>query len=225
TTLLVNVPDSVLSTLPTSGSTVTLTVTVERQGGTQQVCSSPCQLVLSPVRPAVVAATPDSIQQPSGGTTSFNVTLDGGFFGTANSPVVNAQFNGNSNGTLQFNSDRQLVLAVPVSAVTSGPGTGPGLYPINVTDKVSGSANGSLAAINLAVQPSFSTAPSQSASISVGMTPTSVAINTATGFAVVANQGMQVSGGLGHDITLIDLTQPTPARVGFICTESLGATL
>ena len=35
TTLLVNVPDSVLSTLPTSGSTVTLTVTVERQGGTQ----------------------------------------------------------------------------------------------------------------------------------------------------------------------------------------------
>lgn len=206
TTLLVNVPDSVLSTLPTSGSTVTLTVTVERQGGTQQACSSPCQLVLSPVRPAVVAATPDSIQQPSSGTTSFNVTLDGGYFGTGNSPVVNAQFNGNSNGTLQFNSDRQLVLAVPVSDVTPGTGTGPGLYAINVKNKVNTSL---MAAVNLAVQPA--SAPVQLGSpITVGTSPTSVAIDTATGIAVVTNQG-------SNNITLIDLA--AQMAVNSLCTD------
>ncbi len=62
-TLFVVVPDSVLSTLPTPpATTVPLTFTVARQTGTQQSCSPlPCQLVLSAVRPAVVAVKPDSI--------------------------------------------------------------------------------------------------------------------------------------------------------------------
>ncbi len=64
TTFLVVLPDTVLSTLPPSGTTtVTLTFTVEREGGSPQNCSTAtaCQLVLSPVRPALVASTPDSI--------------------------------------------------------------------------------------------------------------------------------------------------------------------
>ena len=202
TTLLVNVPDSVLSIQPP----VPLIFTVAREGGAAQSCSSSCQLILSPVRPALVAATPDSIPLP-GGSGNFNVTLDGGYFGTSSSPSVSALFDGQTNGTLTFKSDRQLVLAVPVSNVT-GSGNGPGLYPINVTNKLSGSPNGSMAAVNVAVQPS--SPPSPGPTITVGTTPTSVAINTATGITVVANQG-------SNNITLINLA--TQMAVSSFCTD------
>src|SRR5260370_53462 len=87
TILLINVPDSILSTQPTSpATTVTLGFTVGRKCVIPPPSSSsPCQLTLSPVRPAVLSITPDSIPQPSSGTTSFNVTLDGGYFGTTKS--------------------------------------------------------------------------------------------------------------------------------------------
>src|SRR5260370_36718376 len=219
TTFLVDVPDSILSTQPTApGTPVTLTFKVERQNGSaEQVCStiSSCQLTLSPARPAVVAVTPDSVPLP---TAAFDVTLDGGYFGTTKraagvtgTPEVNVQFNGQTTPTVTFKSDRQVVLNVPSSAVSA-----PGLYPISVINEVSGS----MAVVNLAVQPPVS--PPTPTSITVGTAPSSVAINTATGIAVVANQGMQKSGGLGHDITLIDLTQSPPKALGFICTEALG---
>jgi DNA-binding beta-propeller fold protein YncE len=223
TVFLVVLPDTVLS--PSTSTPVTLTFTVEREGGAPQPCSTACQLVLSPVRPALVSSSPDSI--PSGSATP--VTLDGGYFGTASgaqtggftgSPAVSVQFGGTTIPTPSFLSDRQLQFGVPSSFVNV-----PGLYPITVTDTVSGSTNGSMAALNLAVQPAFSSLPSQTASISVGTTPTSVAINTATGIAVVANEGIQATAGLGHDITLIDLTQSPPKAKGFICTEAVGATL
>jgi hypothetical protein len=225
--LLVVLPDSILSTQPAaSATTVTLTFTVQRQGGTPQACSTPCQVVLSPVRPAVVAATPDSIQQPSSGT--FSLTLDGGYFGTTNSlpgfpgtPAVNVLFNGQSNGTVTFNSDRQLVLAVPASDVT-GTGLGPGLYPITVTNKSSGSTNGSMAAVNLAVQPPASSTPTPvtGSPVTVGTAPSSAAINTATGFAVVANHG-------SNDITILNLgslaTPSLGSATASLCTGSVGA--
>ena len=218
TTFLVSVPDSILSTQPASGSTVTLTFTVQRQGGAPQACSpSPCTLTLSPVRPALVASTPDSISLPSSGT--FNVTLDGGYFGTTNTvagfpgnPVVSAGFNGQTNPTLTFNSDRQVLLTVPASDVS-----GPGLYPISLTNKVSGSTNGSMAAVNLAVQPAA--APSLINSQTVGTMPTSVAINTATGVAVVANQGSSSI----SILALGTLTSPTLGTPTSLCTGSLGS--
>jgi len=218
--LLVVLPDSVLSTQPIMpATTVPLTFQVQRQGGTPQDCSpSPCVVTLSPVRPAVVASTPDSIL-PSGGT--FNVTLDGGYFGTTNSlpgfpgtSSVNVLFNGQSNGTLTFNSDRQMVLAVPTSDVT-GAGLGPGLYPISVTNKTSGSTNGSMAAVNLAVEPVA--APSLINSQPVGIMPTSVAINTATGVALVANQ-------VSNTISILSLgalTSPMLGAPASLCTGSL----
>jgi hypothetical protein len=109
-TLLVVVPDSILSTLPTApATTVPLTFTVERQGGGEQGCSTPCQLTLSAVRPALVAVTPDSVQAIGGKL----VTLDGGYFGTSNSTpgfpgssVVNVQFNGLAVPSPSFLSDR-----------------------------------------------------------------------------------------------------------------------
>jgi DNA-binding beta-propeller fold protein YncE len=235
TTFLVVLPDTVLSALPPSGTTTeTLTFTVEREGGAPQACSTAtaCQLVLSPVRPALVASKPDSIAAGTG----TPVTLDGGYFGTATgtqtggftgSPMVNVRFNG-ATVTPTFLSDRQLQFSVPSTSVL-------GLYPITVTNTVScptlgastcgmGSPNGFMAALNLAVQPTFSSPPSPGTSVPVGMTPTSIAINTATGVAVVTNEGVKSSTGLGHDISLIDLTQ-SPLTAKFICTEAVGATL
>jgi DNA-binding beta-propeller fold protein YncE len=206
TTLLVALPDTILSTLPTApATTVPLTFTAERQGGTEQGCSPlPCQVVLSPVRPAVVAATPDSIRP--GGSGALTVNLDGGYFGaTGGTSVVNVQFNGVAKNP-QFNSDRQLGLNLTTSDVAAGAG----LYPISVTNKVSGSLNGSMAVVNLAVQPSAFTIPTPTV-VPVGAAPTSVAINTATGFAVVANRD-------SNDITIINLAVQPPTTTS-LCTD------
>ncbi len=217
TTFLVVLPDTVLS--PSSASApVTLTFTVEREGGSPQPCSTACQLVLSPVRPALVSSTPDSI--PSGSTTL--VTLDGGYFGTAvgtqtggftGAPAVSVRFNGSPLSLFSFLSDRQIQFAVPPASVT-----GPGLYPITVTDTVPGSTNGITAAANLALQPTAPVGPPSTAA--VGTMPSSVAINTATGFAVVANQG-------SNDITVINLGSPASPSLSVstasLCTGSLGS--
>lgn len=227
-TFLVTLPDSALSTLPASGSTTTLTFTVERQGGSLQACSTPCQVVLSAVRPAVVALTPDSI--PQNPTSPPQVTIDGGYFGTSASPVVSLHFGANSIPVFSVgNQDRQLTFAIPASDLNSGPGSGPGLYPISVANNVtcptvtsgcgSGSPNGGVAAVNLAVQPTATPSPIGSA-MTVGTTPTSVAINTATGTAVVSNQG-------SNDITILSLGTPASPSLNVttpsLCTGSLGS--
>ena len=207
TTLFVIVPDSVLSNFPVSGSTVPLTFTVGRQNGARQSCSPlPCQLVLSPVRPALVASKPDSVQASS---SSRAITLDGGYFGTTNAtlgfqgnPTVSVQFAGQGT-SFTFNSDRELL-------VTATPGTVAGLYPITVTSAVSGSANGSMAAANLAVQPTST--PTLARFPDGGHSPSSVAINTATGVAVVANQGSTISP---------SLVCPRPRAAGGISRVSL----
>ena len=213
---LLVLPDTILSTQPASGSTTTtLTFTVEREGGSPQACSpTACQLVLSPVRPAIVASTPDSTPLPASTASSFSLTLDGGYFGTTNaapgflgSPTVQVKLNGSIINPQFTNSDRQLLFNV--SAATLGSPPTPGLYPITVTNNVSGSTNGSMAAVNLAVQPT--TAPSQNGSATVGTTPSSVAINTATGMAVVANQG-------SNDVSIVNLG--TPASPSLTVTTS-----
>jgi DNA-binding beta-propeller fold protein YncE len=219
TTFLVVLPDAVLS--PSSTTAVTLTFTVEREGGSPQACSTvtSCQLVLSPVRPVLVASTPDSVS--SGATTP--VTLDGGYFGTAagtqtggftGSPAVSVQFNGSNVSAFSFLSDRQLQFTVPSTSM-------PGLYPITVTNTVTGSMNGSLAAVNLAVQPTATPAPIVSnPTVPVGTMPSSVAINTATGFAAVANQN-------SNDMTLVGLgTLAAPSlsvSTASLCTGTIGS--
>jgi DNA-binding beta-propeller fold protein YncE len=242
TTLLVTVPDSILATVPASGSTVPLTFTVQRENGSPQSCSA-CVLTLSPVRPALVAAKPDSKPLPSG---AFDVTLDGGYFGSSNltagvqgKPVVNVQVNGQSVPVLNSSNlstshfsltDQQLTLSLLPTPYFGSSTPMPGLFPITVVNTVScptlglpmcetASVNGSMAAANLAVQPT--SAPTQiGLAITVGTTPSSVSINTATGMAVVANQG-------SNDITLVSLgslgTPSLSILTASLCTGSLGS--
>ena len=201
TTLFVIVPDSVLSSFPVAGNTV-LTFTVARQNHAQQSCSpTPCQLALSPVRPAIVASKPDSVPATASSTP---FTLDGGYFGTSNTtlgfqgnPMVNVQFAGQGT-SFTYNSDRQLRVTAPAGSVMT-----PGLYPITVTNVTSGSTNGSMAAANLAVQPVATPTQRPGSPVTVGTSPSSVAINTATGIAVVANHD-------SGDISFINVATATP---------------
>ena len=211
TTLQVRVRDSFLTTAGT------LTFTVARPGGMQQACPdlAQCQLELSPVRPAIVGTSPDSILQGSSAAVSFNV--NGGYFGTRANPAITAEFAGQPiSATISTtNPARQLRVTIGEADLST-----PGLFPVSVRNQSSGSPP---AVANVAVQPQYQEAPGSTiiqlpnSPLSVGINPTAVAINPATGLAVVANQG-------SNDITLIDLTTAAPTVVSAsICTGSIGA--
>lgn len=188
--------------LKVASTPTTLTFTAAMQGGADQSCSTPCQLKLSAQRPAIVGTVPDSFKAGS----TADIFVDGGYYGTSGSPTVSVDFGGQLASVISANQ-----LKIP----SAGSST-PGLAPITVTSNVTGASVGSAVA-NVAVQPVISTALVPSASPSVGTQPSSVAINTATGIAVVANQG-------SNSVALIDLASPA-SPLGFICTATQGATL
>src|SRR3984893_165663 len=215
TVLRVRVPDLFLATPPAPPSnTVTLTFTAARQGGTQQQCSpdtTTCPGRLSAVRAAIAGTAPDSVPQVSGSAASF--TIDGGFFGTPTNPTVITQFAGQprSSTVSSTNPDRQLSMILTAADVATT-----GLFPVSVLSNVAGSSVPPVVA-NLAVQPAYGpSAVTPLVTLPVGTMPSAVAVNTATGVAVVANQG-------SNDVTLIDLTQSPPrVLVPSICTGATG---
>ncbi len=188
TTLIrVRVPANLLA------SPGTLVLDVQRQNGT---ISTPLNLTVVAVRPALVGANPDSALQ-GGGT--FDVNVIGGYFGTSTSPSVTGEFDGNTRGTAvnPTNEGRQ----VGVTLVGASDLSTAGLFSVGVRNN----SNPALfAATNLAVRPSV--APSVLApAIAVGSQPGSIAINEATGIAVVTNR-------CSDTISLIDVN--TLAMVG-----------
>ena len=214
------IPDYVLAVPPPSGI---LQISVSEQSGAAQTCTpdaSLCQIAVSGVRPGVVGPSPNTIPQGTAGTVSFNV--DGGFFGTgANpaSPAVSATYNGQIRGiqlpgSQTINSTRQFSVNIGGSANASDFAV-PGLYPVEVKSTTNPSR---FAVTNVAIQPAYVT-PTET-QIPVGSTATSspvdVAVNPATGIAVVANNG-------SNDISLINLTTATPTFIGNICTAAVGA--
>ena len=156
-----------------------LTVYLAEQDGDTSATS--VNLNVIPVRPAVVAVTPDTVSQVS---SSANFSLTGGFFVPS---TTIAQFDGSGAGiTTSFVDSRHLTVTVPSGSLAI-----PGLYPLVVQNGDAAAAMvPSLTAKNIAVTPNPSSiATSPSASISVGSTPTAVAIDYATGAALVANTG------------------------------------
>ena len=144
--------------------------------------SSPANLTVAPVRPAVISSTPDSV---SAMASSANVTLSGGFFfPQAASGGTMATFNGVSVAPTVVNS-RQLIVPTPPNAVLT-----PGLYPIVVQNPGISANLSSVSAVNLAVTPnpaSIPTAPG--ATIAVGASPSAIAIDPVLNLAAVANTG------------------------------------
>jgi DNA-binding beta-propeller fold protein YncE len=156
--------------LATMGS---VKILVQRQNGD---LSLPVPLTVNPSRPALVASTPDSFV---GNSANVGVTLTGGYFSPSTEVFFNAQRVSQSAG----GSTR--VLQVTIPAADWGP---PGLYPITVENTDVVPPNPGISGINIGVEPtSFPSAPSMS--ITVGMTPSAIAIDPALGLAVVANTG------------------------------------
>jgi DNA-binding beta-propeller fold protein YncE len=211
-------PD-ILSSLPPLG---VLAVAVSQQVGTAQTCADPsqCQIVINSVHPAIVGPSPDSITQGNAGVLSFNV--NGGFFGTATNPSVSATFDGQLRvAQVTGNTTRQISVSIGGPATANG-APNPQDFSQAGLHQVTLRSNGDptkFAATNIAVQPDVNANPPTQVgtAITVGTTPSDVAINPATGMAVVANTG-------SNDVTLIDATatNPTAPLLASLCTGALG---
>ena len=163
-------------------------VEVQSQNGSlSSTTGSPVTISVVPVRPAIVAATPDSVSQS---TSDFSVNITGGYFLPGK---TTATFNGSPvTGTTYVDSRH---LTVTVSSAST-----PGLYPIVLENcEASTSCVPAVSVVNLAVTPipgSIPTAPV--ATVGVGSNPSAVAVDPVLGVAVVANQG-------SGTVSLIDL--------------------
>jgi DNA-binding beta-propeller fold protein YncE len=168
-----------------------------------------CSISVDPVRPAIVSSAPPSAFENPTGLGAIPFTIDGGFFG--------------SNLVSQFDGVTESSVIAPRAVSVSLPGAAfatPGLHQISVTNpSVTTPAvlPQQTASVNFAVQPCIGTQTLCSpeggqpaittASFPLGGTsPSSIAVNTATGVAVVANKG-------SNDLTLVDLTVSPPALV------------
>ncbi len=221
TSMQVRLPDFMLSNQPAPpNTTYALSISVERQGGIPQTCPtlSQCQVVVTPVRPAIVGPTPDST--PQGGTSALNFNINGGYFGTPSNPTITALYNNQPRGASITSSTRQLGVTIGGSLNGSDFST-PGLYPVTLRNTTQPQL---VASTNLAVRPAYGPPAATQSSVgtantlTLGTQPSAVAINHATGIAVVANQG-------SNDVTLIDMTQNPPAVVlPSLCTETVGDT-
>jgi DNA-binding beta-propeller fold protein YncE len=204
------IPDTILATPGI------VQLSVSQQNGARQNCApdiTQCQVVLTGVRPVIVGPSPDTIQQGTAGALSFNI--DGGFFGTSTNPTVSATFGGQLRAA-QITNARQMSVILGGGGSNANDFNLPGLYPVAIRSSTNPSK---VAVANIAVQPNYnvSAVTTVTPRLPVGTTPSDVAINPATGMAVVANTG-------SNDVTLIDLTATPPAIVAAsICTAGVGA--
>jgi hypothetical protein len=159
-----------------------LQINVESQSGGQ--ASGLVALLVSPVRPSLIASSPESVSQNNNNAGLLSVALTGGFFVPSR---TNATFDGaGCGGGLQvcttYVDSRHLTVSIADSALST-----PGLYPLLVQNGDAATAGvPSLAGVNLAVAPapgSASISGSPVANIPVGTNPSAVAIDEADGIA------------------------------------------
>jgi hypothetical protein len=201
-------PDFVLAAPPASNI---LQMSVSEQTGAPQTCPtatlSLCQVTVTGVQPGVIGPSPISVAEQSqpGGVLSFSV--DGGFFGTPENPAVTTTYDGQLRPAQvqSTNSTRQLLITIGGSSNPTDLGL-PGLHPVAVRSATDSSK---LAMTNLAVQPTYGITAVASP-VPVGSKPSDVAIDPATGIAVVANAGSE-------SISLINLATGAPVGAA-ICT-------
>jgi DNA-binding beta-propeller fold protein YncE len=182
----------------------------------------PFKLTVQAERPALISTVPDSLAQTaSGAPSSGALTIDGGYFGSPNAPLVSAQFNGSPIAISQPTS-RQLTLTMPPLPTA-------GLFPISVTNNV---ATPSTAVTNLAVFPDYGatnppgtvgTLPLTGAAI-----PSAIAIDDVLGVAAVAEAGTNkvefINLNAGNPLLI-----PSPVPVGTtptgVAVDNVGVTI
>jgi YVTN family beta-propeller protein len=153
-------------------------VDVQRQNGN---VSNPIIFTLLPVRPIVISSIPESATQNG---PNFTITLDGGYFGTPTIPLVTASFNGQPRA-LSITNTRQLNVSLQGTPDLSQAG----LFPLVVKNSAVPPGSPSISAVNIAVEPPASAIATAPTNLAVGSQPVAVAINRATGTAVVVNRG------------------------------------
>ena len=164
-----------------------------------------CPLTIAYTSPALVAAAPDSF--PQGQDT--NIAVDGGYYGSATTQIVKLLLDGSSTGSFSSSGSRQIVGSPQGSTLQD-----PGLYEVTIQ---SNAPQGSqppfpLATTNVAVQPTFAnlnvtTSPPFLALGGGNPVPSSIALDSAKGFAVLTEQGTNA-------LQLIDLTGSVPQLSG-----------
>jgi DNA-binding beta-propeller fold protein YncE len=183
-----------LAKADTSSGTGTLYVDViQKDASGITSASSAISIPVQRVPPTLISSSPDSVTLPGG---TLSVQFNGGYYGDDSS----ASFNGISQSAVAQNS-RQLLVSIDSSNFANA-----GLFPITVRN----SGESQIAGANLAVRPNVTQANSPTpltTQPTKGMAPSAVAINLATGLAVVTNAG-------SNSITLFDLTASIPAPIG-----------
>lgn len=180
----------------------TFTVDMTTQDGSQITapCSpNPCEITIVPQRPALVGTSPDSIEIGAG---TVNVNFNGGYYNTS----VGTEFQGLPvSPSPGVDPTRQLQAILGPGQ--SNPPTGPGLYPVGVRNQ--SGATPPLTVANLAIRPSLGMVTPTTTTVPVGSMPSAVAINTATGTAVVLNSGDATISLINLATNTVTATYPT----------------
>jgi YVTN family beta-propeller protein len=178
--------------IPGTFLTSTGTVFIDIQSQQNLALSSIARLTVSQAPPTLISSSPDSTILNGSGV---NFTFDGGYY----NPATTAEFNDVSHSLTVENSRKILV------PLTSQDLTAAGLFSVKVRNPL---LPQEIAAANIAVEPTPAP-PAIPAVLSVGQNPMSVALNTATGVALVANHD-------SNSLTVVQLTgNPTaPAQLG-----------
>ena len=174
------------ATIPAAQLAQSGSVNISLQSQSGALNSGTLTLQVNPVRPVVIASTPDSVQENNGGA-SLTVNLTGGYF-VPNKTT--ATFNGIGCGggaqvCTTFLDSRHMSVSIQDARLTT-----PGLYPLIVQNSDAVTAGvPSISGLNLAITPdpaSISGAPTPTIALgSAG--PSAVAIDEADGIAVIAN--------------------------------------
>lgn len=198
TTLRATIPAGFFSGPSPSG----LPITVERQNGDT---IQPVSLGVNPMRPAVIASSPDSFPTS---TLSGTLTINGGYFSSS----TQASSEGAALPVTVMNS-RQLQVGLSGSTFAT-----PGLIPVLIQNADVPSGSPALSSTNVAIAPSASNIPTAAnPPITVGTQPIAVGIDTALGVAAVVDQGSNQVSLLNLDTGSAPVNLPvgkTPTSVG-----------
>ena len=188
-------------TIPAAQLTQAGLAGVELKSQDGQNSSGVQNLQVAPVRPVVIAATPNSVQLNNGNAT-LTARLTGGYFLPNTIPTFNGVgCGGGGQVCASYVDSRHLNVSIQDGTLGS-----PGLYQLVVENPDALAAAPPVPAfsgLNLAVNPNpstISTAPGSP--VGVGAGPSAIAIDQADGIAVVANK-------TGGTVTLINVNTGT----------------
>jgi DNA-binding beta-propeller fold protein YncE len=205
-----------VTNIPGTATATSPCVVVPNSDGSTSTTSIACPLNLIYASPALVAAVPDSFPQGQ----DAQIAANGGYYGATNQPIVSLLLNGALDTVFQ-SSPRQFVGSPQGSQLSS-----PGLYEVSIQSQA---PQGSvplfpLVTTNFAVQPNFQSVGTvtsvplpSTAATGTNLAPSSFAINSSKGYAVMTEQA-------GNAIQLVDLTGSVPQLSGLPVQVPAGGT-